>query len=205
MTASGAVAARLRTAISRARRGNTDSIVKQRRRGRRSAGRRSTLSSVPCGTARALRQRARLPALHRGVLWPRDRASGDSDGRLAGPIAGLSPRSSCPVQPIEGQPPIVGADGDPRPPECPADEAGPAGAAPRSANKRHRLTPSNEQGDDEVLNPRYSVKENRTPHFRIGLWPPPRRSAAHARMERSGWRERCDDRARISPAPSGLA
>jgi hypothetical protein len=92
--------------------------------------------------ARALRQRARLPALHRGDFGLRDRSFRDADGGLfARPITGLSPRSSCPVQPTEGQSPIVGTDGDPRPPECPADEAEPAGAAPHSANKRHRLTP----------------------------------------------------------------
>jgi hypothetical protein len=92
--------------------------------------------------ARALRQRARLPALHRGDFGLRDRSFRDADGGLfARPITRLSPRSSCPVQPTEGQSPVVGTDGDPRPPECPADEAEPAGAAPHSANKRHRLTP----------------------------------------------------------------
>jgi hypothetical protein len=60
---------------------------------------------------------ARHSALHRGGFCPRDRSFRDSDGRLfTGPSTGLSPRSSCPVQPTEGRPSIVRADGDPGPP-----------------------------------------------------------------------------------------
>jgi hypothetical protein len=73
-------------------------------------------ANLPGGAAPGL-PGARLAALHRGDLGLRDRVFRDSDGRLStGPIAELSPRSSCPVQPIEGRPLIVGADGDPRPP-----------------------------------------------------------------------------------------
>jgi hypothetical protein len=36
-------------------------------------------------------------------------------------------------------------------PGSPADEAGPAGAAPHSANRHHRLTPSNEWGDRNIF------------------------------------------------------
>ena len=104
------------------------------------------LVSAPCGAARALRQRARLPALHRGDFGLRDRTSGT---RTASSSPARS-RGFRPVRPVPsspcGQSPVVGADGDPRPPGSPADEAGRAGAAPHSANKRHRLTPSNEQG-----------------------------------------------------------
>ena len=70
----------------------------------------------------------------------------DSDGGLfTRPIPGLSPRSSP-----RGQRPVVGTDGDPRPPGSPADEAGRAGATLCSANKRHRLTPSNEQSEELI-------------------------------------------------------
>jgi hypothetical protein len=53
----------------------------------------------------------------------------------------------------------VGADGCPRPPGSPADEAGRAGAATHSANKRHRLTPSREQGSDRNIVYRNKVKK----------------------------------------------
>ena len=106
--------------------------------------------SVPRGTARALRQRARLPALHRGDFGLRDRASGtrtaDSSPALS---RGFRPARPVPSSP-HGQPPLVGADGDPRPPECLADEAGPAGAALCSANKRHRLTPPASRVQDYI-------------------------------------------------------
>ena len=41
--------------------------------------------------------------------------------------------------------------GSPKPPECPADEAEPAGAAPLSVHRRHRLTPLGEGGDKTVV------------------------------------------------------
>src|SRR6185503_15961051 len=54
------------------------------------------------------------------------------------------------VQPLKAEPSYWSPDSDPRPPECPADEAGPAGAAPCSTNWRHRLTPLVEQGGVDV-------------------------------------------------------
>jgi len=72
----------------------------------------------PARDVDALRWARRLAALHRGDFGLRDRGFRDSDGRLfTGPITRVSPRSSCPVQPIEGRPLLVGADGDPAPPE----------------------------------------------------------------------------------------
>ena len=105
----------------------------------------------PCGRACPSSGRDRRPMTRTGTplgasprrFWASGPCFRDSDGWLfASPIAELSPRSSCPVQPWNGRLPVVGADGDPRPPGSPADEAGRAGAAPRSANQRHRLTPS---------------------------------------------------------------
>ena len=79
----------------------------------------SALSSSPRLAARASgTPDARHPALHRGDFGPRDRASGT---RTAGSSPALSrgfrPAGPVPSSPC-GQPPIVGADGDPTPPEC---------------------------------------------------------------------------------------
>ena len=72
----------------------------------------------------------------------RDRASGvgqrghpPPDSEAFAPFV-LPSSSPC------GQPHVVGADGDPRPPGSPADEAEPAGAAPHPDRMRLMKTPS---------------------------------------------------------------
>ena len=112
-------------------------------RGRRSAERRHfscPASARPAlarpGTRRARPQRRarRLSALRRGDFGPRDRASGT---RTAGSSPALS-RGFRPARPVPsspcGQPPVVGADGDPTPPGTVLARHGRGRRRPRSAN-----------------------------------------------------------------------
>jgi hypothetical protein len=72
--------------------------------------------STPCGAGARIAGRAPLSAPSRRLCTPGP-CFRDSDGGLvARPIPWLSPRSSCRVQPIEGQTPLVGSDGYPRRP-----------------------------------------------------------------------------------------
>src|SRR3954465_4256343 len=68
--------------------------------------------------------RQRLSALHRVVLKPWSALPGTWI------LAAISPRPPVPVQPHQWQSPVVGPDGNPRPPECAKDVPfPPAGAA----------------------------------------------------------------------------
>ena len=90
----------------------------------------------PFGLRRARPQRRtrRLSALRRGDFGPRDRASGT---RTAGSSPALS-RGFRPARPVPsspcGQPPVVGADGDPTPPGTVLARHGRGRRRPRSAN-----------------------------------------------------------------------
>ena len=95
----------------------------------------SALFSSPRLAARASgTPDARHPALHRGDFGPRDRASGTrTAGSSPAPARSFRPARPVPSSPC-GQPPVVGADGDPTPPGTVLARHGRGRRLPRSAN-----------------------------------------------------------------------
>ena len=94
------------------------------------------LSFGPSGR-RVPRRTRRLPALHRGDFGPRDRSF---RGRTAEPSLALIPEAFASVhparvQPTEGRPHVVGADGDPGPPGDALARHIRGRRRPRSANR----------------------------------------------------------------------
>ena len=95
------------------------------------------------------RPRKRLSTLHRGDFCPRDRSSGQR-AELSTPLipTGFPPFTNATSSQHEWQTPVVGPDGDPRPPECVRKRLPPARRRhiPPRANKRPWQRPSKWDG-----------------------------------------------------------
>src|SRR6476620_3613500 len=78
---------------------------------------RGAETAAPCGAACALGEgRSPFGAPLAAIFYLRTVASATRADFFGAPSAGISPRSPCHVQPTEGRPLVVGADGDPRRP-----------------------------------------------------------------------------------------
>ena len=103
----------------------------------------------PVRIAGPQRPRKRLSTLHRGDFCPRDRSSGQ---RRRAPHSadpdGFPPFTNATSSQHEWQTPVVGPDGDPRPPECVRERLPPARRRhiPPRANKRPWQRPSKWDG-----------------------------------------------------------
>jgi hypothetical protein len=110
------------------------------------------LGTVPQRSVRIAgqqRPRKRLSTLHRGDFCPRDRSSGQRrrPPQSADPD-GFPPFTNATSSQHEWQTPVVGPDGDPRPPECVRERLPPARRRhiPPRANKRPGNAPSSGAG-----------------------------------------------------------
>ena len=114
--------------------------------------RKARLQLVPQRSVRIAgqqRPRKRLSTLHRGDFCPRDRSSGQ---RRRAPHSadpdGFPPFTNATSSQHEWQTPVVGPDGDPRPPECVRERLPPARRRhiPPRASRRPGNAPSSGAG-----------------------------------------------------------